>query len=384
MATIRSIAALAVSLSLAACGPGSGDATPPGSAPGPTRSIDVTSAAQQVPAAPTAVPAWTWTTDAVEGTISAIAPAPGGGGVALLSQWTAQGPGELLALGFFDAGGALVAVRSLAVGSLVELARPGIAVTPDGWAVLALNLDCEAGCPDFGGAPLASGPYLLALSAGGGLALFPLGEGEVQSLAVNAAGQVAVALAGPEDASVLVLDLAEGVVLDVFMERIGGAMRIAFTGEGDLVVGRDSVLHVFAPDGRRLAEIDAGHGLVIDAVAAAGDTIGVAGTAPGAGGVVAALDSSGSVRWARGGAGANPAIAVDATGALAVNVGTDVWKLDASGATVSQWPGPQPAVFPPGVDVDAVAFVGGQLVAGGVLDGERPFLVALSDPAPAM
>jgi hypothetical protein len=384
MTTSFRITALAALLSFAACGPDA-PASPEATA---ARSIDVVSAAQAMPPVPTPTLGLAWTTEAVQGTISAIAPVAGGGAVALLSQPLPRqaSVGAPLALGWFGPGGALLAARSLVAGSAesIELARPGLVATPDGWAVLGVNLTCSgAGCPDLGEGPLASGAHLVALSPGGELLHLGLGEGEVQSLAVNAAGQVAVAFSGPGGASVRVLDRSSGVVLDVFMDRIGGPMRIAFTPEGDLVVGRDSMLQVFAADGRSLVEVDFRRGVSIEAVAAAGDAIAVAGDVPGLGGVVAVLDGTGALRWAAR-TGRVDALAIEPGGAVVLNAGDDAWKLDGAGMAVWRWPAAQGTVFPPAIDVDAVAFVGGQLVAGGVFEGRAPFLVVLNDPAPSM
>jgi hypothetical protein len=371
-------------LSFAACGRVAREAATPGPEAG-APALDLlasTAPATTAEALGAATSAWGWTTEAVEGAVTALAPTSDGGAVVLVSETRVDG--LPLYLGWFDSGGELVAVRSLAGGQpeSVRLARPGLVVTPDGVAVLAFSITCAAGrCPELAGAAIETGAHLAVFSRGGEAWHVALGAGDVESLAVNEEGQVAVALAGADGAAVRVLDLTGSVVLDLFMPRLGGAMRLAFAGDGALFVGRGSTLRSFGGEGRLLSSLDVGGGFAVEHLAAAGDRIAVVGTRPDLGSVIAVLDATGSVRWVARGLARG--IAVEPGGAVAAVGSLEVGKLDAAGTMVWSWPAGQPTIFPNPIDVEAVAFARGGVLAGGVLNGRDPFVVLLRDSTSA-
>jgi hypothetical protein len=376
--------ALAAALSTVACGSQQTGPRPRTASEGSlSQAIAAAAVAQQ---GPTPEVAWRWSTSAFAGEVTAIASTPDGGAVALASDMM----GRPLLLGRFAPSGELgpVGAPSVFANPAMRLPSSPLVVTSDGLPVLAFSIVCEgADCFDVGG----GGAYLAALPPGGEPAYVELGPGEVQSVAASSTGQVAVAISRPGGAATIqVLDREEGVTLDLTAPASGGSMRLAFLGDGHLVVARGSTLTHLGEDGRVFWEIDVGGAFTFEDVAAAGERIGVAGTHTTAGSFVAVLDATGTIRWAQRlgvlSPGAISDLAVDEAGALAVTSVQATARFDAVGNLLWTAPfnPPQEVPFPP-LAGRAVAFAhGGVVVAGsgsGPVDERVPLVVLLVDPA---
>jgi hypothetical protein len=314
---------------------------------------------------------WWWSSEAV-GTISEVAPTADGGAVVLLRERSDDG--LPLHLGWLSSAGDLVAQRSLASGSpdSIRLAEPGLVVTPDALAVLAFSITCSPGrCPELGRSAIETGAHLAIFSPGGMAWHVGLGEGEVESVAVNGSGQVAVALARRSGSSIHVLDRARGVVVDAPHPPLGAPMRLAFLEDGTLLIGEGSRLTRLGADGRVVWQVDLGGDFSVEHLVAAGDRVALSGTLAGQA-VLGVLDGTGSLRWARHVAdprGRVDAIAVDRTGAVAAVSGSVfVRKYDAQGALDWEYFTAMQPVIPAGM-AHSVAFVQGVVVYGGTPAG---------------
>jgi hypothetical protein len=375
--TTRSGAVAAILLLCGACGP-------PAEHPATERrALALEAALAAAPARPQAAGVarelWTWTTGAFAGGIIALAPVPGGGIVALAST-----PMPLDAppfdrvpthIGWFSAAGELLGYRSLAVGAPVSVpleSRP-LAVTRGGEAVLAVNVTCDGGaCPDLGAGPMSPGAHVLRFSSTGEVRQSPLGDGHVEWVAVGPGGAV---LAGLSTGQWAVIRCAPADTRDPgpacdFPVSGEGSLRLAFLGDGTLVVARGSKLRRLGVDGSVLWTLDGGAPWEVHDLVASGDLIAVTLRHPTEPGATVQLDATGQVRWATRIAWGG--VAIDPGGAVAVTEG-DVVLFDADGTFQWAWFNPFP-VYPPPFAAAAVAFHDGRVVAGGWKNGRIPFI----------
>jgi hypothetical protein len=157
-------------------------------------------------------------------------------------------------------------------------------------------------------------------------------------------------------------------------------VRLAFLGDGSLVVAHGTILQRIGIDGASIWSLDAGPAYPIRAVAAAaaGERIAVA--AGSSQDAVALLDASGAVHWAAKHRAYG--VDVDASGRVVLRE-NGVLMLDAAtGAFRWAWGFDPRAVFPPVWFTGDVAFLEGDVVAGGWFGPSlQPFLVRLDASA---
>lgn len=374
--------AVAISISLlstaAACGAG-------GTAAKDDRAASLADALSAATSA-TALPGqarelWSWSTKQLDGGVIALAPAPNGGMVALASTpLPTSAPAATVPtyLGWFSANGELIGARSLASGapSSVRLATPALLVTPDGWAVLAFNVTCDPGsCPDVGAGPMSTGAHVVRFSATGEVRHVPLANGDVESIAVNARGEVYAALSTTEGAVIRFVpaDLSAPQLPHEIPVGGTGPIRLAFLGNGSLVIGQGSTITRVSATGAVLWRLDAGAPWEILDVAATGDLIAIGARHPTASWATVELDAAGAVRWATRIIGGD--VAIHPSGAVAVTNG-DAVLFDGNGAFQWAWANVFP-VYPPPFAAAAVTFHGDSVIAGGWKNGRVPFISVL-------
>jgi hypothetical protein len=202
-----------------------------------------------------------------------------------------------------------------------------------------------------------------------------LGTGDVDSVAVSPGGEVVVAMSTGAEVSLRAVDLARGHADELLSAEGAGAARLAFLGDGSLIVARGSTLHRLGRDGNLRWSVDADPSSAIAALAAAGDRLAVLLDREDARALVVQLDGDGAVRWSQdaappGGLGATLAVTPSGWVALADQ---DALLFGPDGALRGGWGTPQ-AVFPPIVHAATVAFHGDQVVAGGWIRGQTPYV----------